>query len=560
MHHPSTEKRPSVFYDYEIFPFVRPPEMNGESQRRKVVIVGAGPVGMTLALLLAKSGVPSVIIESEAQVSQGSRAVAFTRRSMEILQQAGADKPFVENGYGWNAGQSFFRGKEVFQMEIPVDPDDRFPPILNNSQQYWEEYLSNFVEAEDLTELRWQTKYLSHDDIHGGVMIALDTPEGEYRLEADWLIACDGGRSQVRRHMGLRMDGVGYDGKFVITDFKAPEYDFPTERKCYFDPPWNPGSAVLFHRQPNDIWRFDYRLPDGETEEAALDPDVIHERTHQIMKLVGEVVDWELDWATVYSPNTKTLPDYVQGHVLFAGDAAHLLPIFGIRGANTGLQDAENLAWKLALVIKGQSDHSILDSYSDERVASAREICDEAGKSTRMMDPPSEGYKIMRDVILTFSLSDDFCSEMLHWRTSRSHEYLDSRLNAPDDDNAQFDGGIPDGVVAQNIHLGPDEFLFDHFRFQHTLLVFSSFEGEAPDAGQLEHRDKVRVISIGGGITGADVDLAEASERFIRKYDVHAGGMYLLRPDMHVCGRWKGTDLSGANTTLAMHLGEGDRK
>lgn len=551
MHLPSTEKRHSVFYDYEIFPFRHAPEQDGVGERKQVVIIGAGPVGMVLALLLAKSGIRSVIIESEAQVSQGSRAVAFTRRSVEILQQAGVAEPFMKNGLAWNSGRSFYRGKEVFQMQLPHDVDDRFPPVLNNSQQYWEEYFVDAIERSDLIDLRWQTRFVALEDGPEGVSVLLDTPEGEYRLDAEWLVACDGGRSEVRRFLGLRMEGTGYEGKFVITDFKAPDLDLPTQRYCYFDPPWNPGNNVLVHRQPNDIWRFDYRLPDGEPPEVALDPKTIERRTRQIMEMIGKVVDWELDWATVYSPNTKTLPDYRHGHVLLAGDAAHLLPIFGIRGANTGLQDAENLAWKLAEVINGTADVSLLDSYSQERVLAAREICEEAGKSTRLMDPPSRGYRVMRDAVLSFTLTEDFCREMLHWRTSRPHEYTESAINVSDDD-AAFDAGIPRGAVARNVKLGEDDYLFDHFRYCFTLLVFGMpGDGAARDARLLSGEKDIRVISVGGGVEHADVVIDAGAGRLFEKYGVGEAGMYLLRPDMHVCGRWKSVDFAAIAKALA---------
>jgi|TARA_R110002072_G_scaffold10342_2_gene48097 3-(3-hydroxy-phenyl)propionate hydroxylase len=554
MHQPNTTKRPSVFYDYQIFPFVRPPEMDGNGEPRQVVIVGAGPIGLVLSLLLAKWGVPSVILEAEAQVSEGSRAAAFTRRSQEILQQAGAVQPFLDNGLEWNTGRAFYKGKQIHHMVIPYDENDRFKPVLNNSQQYWEEYLIGFCEQSDLIDLRWQSKFVALKDEEDGVTVTVDTPEGEYQIKTNWLVAADGGRSQVRHFMGLRMDGVGFEGKFVITDFRAPNMNMPTERKVFFDPDWAKGNNILVHRQPNDLWRFDYRVPDGEDPAVSLAPETITKRIELIMEMLDRDVEWELDWATIYSANTKTLTDYRHGHVLFAGDAAHLLPVFGVRGANTGLQDAENLAWQLALVETKGASTALLDNFSRERVKSAYEICEEAGKSTRVMDPPTRGYRLMRNVLLSFALTEDFCRELLDWRTSRPHEYLDSPINALSDDNDRFVAGPRNGTVARSVKLADDHYLFDDFTFRFQLLVFTKPGGTVPSLDGLQNRDLLNVIAVGASVDGADVSLTEGADAVFEKFGIGAEGMYLLRPDMHVCGRWQSIDIDTINAEITRIL------
>jgi len=559
MHQPVTTPRPSVFYDYQIYPFTRPPEMDAPGARHQVVIAGAGPVGMVLALLLSKWGVRSVILEAEAQVSEGSRAAAFTRRSQEILQLAGAIEPFLKNGLEWDSGRNYYKGKEIYHMVIPYDENDRYRPVLNNSQQYWEEYLLGYCEADPLIDLRWQSKLTGLTNGADGVTVTVDTPEGEYQLQANWLVGCDGGRSTVRRLMGLRMDGIGFEGKFVITDFRAPGMDLPTERRAFFDPPWNMGNTILVHRQPNDLWRFDYRVPDGEPPEVTLDPETITKRIGLIMEMVGRDVPWELDWATIYSANTKTLDSYNHGRVLFAGDAAHLLPVFGVRGANTGLQDAENLAWKLGMIEARGASPAILDSYSAERVLAAREICEEAGKSTRLMDPPSHGYRVMRKVVLSFSLTQDFCTELLNWRTSRPHEYLESPINAPDDDNAGFRAGYADGTCVRSVKLGEDHYLFDDFRFKFQLLLFvgagTDTAALATDLAAMRNRAMLNVLAIGAPVAGADATVEAGAQAVFDRYGVGAAGMYLLRPDMHVSGRWQRLDLARIDAQLDRILG-----
>jgi len=395
MHIPSSERRPSVFYDYKIHAYRRPEEMQGMQPANPVVIVGAGPIGLATAIDLARFGVPSVILEEDLQVSEGSRAIVLTRRSVEILQQLGVETPFLEKGLPWSQGRSFFRGREVYTMLMPHDADDRYLPGLNIQQQYIEEYLIAHCDPPSLIDIRWGQRVVGISQNDTGATLTVDTPEGEYTLTSDWVVAADGGRSAVRRLMQLRMEGRSYAGQFVIADIKA-DINLPTERLCFFDPAWNPGNNVLVHRQPDGIWRIDFRLPDGESNERALEPELLHRRIDAVLSMIGHPVAWQLDWATVYSANTLTLDNYCHGRILLTGDAAHLLPIFGVRGVNTGLQDCNNMAWKLAFVVNGWANPVILDSYSQERVQAAREICEEGGKSTRFMTPPTNGSRLMR--------------------------------------------------------------------------------------------------------------------------------------------------------------------
>ena len=420
MHQPDSTPRPSIYYDYQVFqPWL--PSAHGTPSRQQVVIVGSGPSGMVTALELARYGVRSVVLESELQVSAGSRAIVFTRRSMEILQQVGVADRMVENGLPWQFGNSYYRGQRVFRMEAPHNADDRFGPMLNIQQQYMEQYLLEACEASDLIDFRWGNKVVKVSQDAQTATLEIDTPEGTYTLETDWLVAADGGRSGIRQGFGLKMEGASYEGLFVIADIKV-DLPLPTERLAFFDPEWNPGNTILMHREPHGIWRLDYQLPAGETPEEALAPESLKSRIDAQLAMIGYPgIAWELDWSSVYSARTLTLPSYVHGRTLFTGDAAHLLPIFGVRGANTGFQDAQSLAWHLAMVVQGRAKPSLLENYSRERVGAAREIIDEAGKSTRFMTPPTKGFRLLRDDVLSLSLTQEFVRPLFHWRTSRPH-------------------------------------------------------------------------------------------------------------------------------------------
>lgn len=561
MHTPTTEPRPSIYYQYQVHePWL--PSEHGEQSRAKVAIVGAGPAGMVAALELARLGVPNIVFSSELQVSQGSRAIVFTRRSMEILQQVGVADKITQNGLPWRFGNSYYRGQHVFRMEAPHDEDDRFFPMINLQQQYLEEYLLAACLSNPLIDFRWGNKVSNHKSEDGYVQIEVDTPEGPYSLDADWLIAADGGRSGIRTDMDLQMEGTSYEGFFVIADIRV-DLPLPTERLAFFDPAWNPGNTILMHREPHGIWRVDYQLPDGETSEEALRPESLKKRIDAQLSMIGHAgASWELDWCSVYSARTLTLTNYVHDNVIFTGDAAHLLPIFGVRGANTAFQDAQSLAWHLAFVVKGLADKSLLSNYSAERVGAAREIIDEAGRSTRFMTPPSKGFGLLRDAVLSLSLTEDFVRPLYHWRTSRPHEYAHSVLNSAGDDNGLFKQGPAHGAPSQNIRLSANDYLLDHLGGGFDLLYFTE-ERTLPQALQkviAETRSKgipLRVIAIGSAepVTGADTTMPDPAGHFRKRYGAStSGAAYLLRPDQHVCARWLTLDATrlqaGLNAAL----------
>ncbi|MCO8251475.1 FAD-dependent monooxygenase [Comamonas thiooxydans] len=551
MHQPFAEPRRSIYYQYQVHqPWLA--SRNPGEQSHPIVIVGTGPVGLTTALEIARHGQRCVVLESELQVSEGSRAIVFTRRSMEILQQVGVAQRVTETGLPWCYGNSIYRGQRVFRMENARADDDRFFPMINLQQQYLEEYLVDAVQANPLIELRWGNRVNKVEQKGEQALVEVDTPEGSYELRADWLVACDGARSGIRTAMNLLMEGASYEGRFVIADIRI-DLPLPTERLAFFDPTWNPGNTILMHREPHGIWRVDYQLPAGEDPEDALRPESLKARIDAQLEMIGfGGTPWEMDWSSVYSARALTLPDYVHGHVIFAGDAAHMLPIFGVRGANTGFQDAQGLGWRLALVAKGAASAALLQSYSSERVGAAREIVEEAGKSTRFMAPPSRGFRLLRDAVLSLSLSQPFVGPLYHWRTSRPHEYGSSPLNSMGDDNLLFKAGPGHGAPPLNVRFAPDSYLLDHLGGGFDLLYFTSgkaipAELQAVAAGVRAHGVAVRLIAVSshasGTVEGSDLVLDDTEGRCRARYGVMAdGAAYLLRPDQHVCARWMALD------------------
>lgn len=545
MHQPSQTARPSLYYNYQVFkPWL--PSAHGPQDKKNVVIVGAGPAGMVTALELARHGVASVVLAADLQFSQGSRAIVFTRRSMEILQQVGVAHRITENGLPWHCGNSIYRGQKVFRMETPQDPDDRFAPMINIQQQYLEEYLHDACTAHPLIDFRWGNKWTQAEQHEGGVKALIDTPEGPYTLETEWLIAADGGRSEIRSQMNLKLEGASFESIFVIADIRI-DLPYPTERLAFFDPDWNRGNTILMHREPHGIWRVDYQLPPGETPEEALRPESLQHRIDAQLKMIGfEGTPWEMDWSSVYSARTLTLPKYVHKRIVFTGDAAHLLPIFGVRGANTAFQDAQSLGWHLAYVVKGIAPEKLMQNHSTERVGAAREIITEAGKSTRFMAPPSRGFRLLRDAVLSLSLTQEFVRPLYHWRTSRPHAYSHSELNSPFHETETIKDGLALGAPPQNVQFAKDNFLLDHLGGGFDLVYFAQ-EGVIPAeihaATNLAKQQGIplqlhAVTQQEDTVDGADVKLFDPENRFAARYGIATGGAYLFRPDQHICARW----------------------
>jgi 3-(3-hydroxy-phenyl)propionate hydroxylase len=501
---------------------------------------------MVTALELARHGVPSVVLAADLQFSQGSRAIVFTRRSMEILQQVGVAHRITENGLPWRCGNSIYRGQQVFRMETPHDPDDRFFPMINIQQQFLEEYLYDACDAHPLIDFRWGNKWTKAEQFEGGVKAHIDTPEGSYTLDTEWLVAADGGRSEIRSQLNLKLEGASFESIFVIADIRI-DLPYPTERLAFFDPDWNRGNTILMHREPLGIWRVDYQLPPGETPEEALRPESLKQRIDAQLKMIGfEGTPWEMDWSSVYSARTLTLPKYVHDRIVFTGDAAHLLPIFGVRGANTAFQDAQSLGWHLAYVVKGITPEKFMQNHSTERVGAAREIITEAGKSTRFMAPPSRGFRLLRDAVLSLSLTQEFVRPLYHWRTSRPHEYSHSDLNSDFNHKGTFKDGLALGAPPQNVQFEQDNFLLDHLGGGFDLVYLTHNGNMPPTVLAATERAKqqgvplklIAVTQQNSTVQGADISLFDPQNRFATRYGIEAGGAYLFRPDQHICARW----------------------
>ena len=314
-------------YEYRHYPYHRPAELDGEGGRRPVVIVGAGMAGPTLALALAQRGVPSVVLDEDDTVSLGSRSICQAKHSLETWDRFGVASRMVEKGITWEQGELYLHDKPVFRFNLQPEPGHKFPAFVNLQQYYVEEYLFERCLAEPLVEMRFRNKVVGVAPRPAGVTVEVETPDGRYTLDAEWLVACDGVRSTVRHLMELPYPGEVFHDRFLISDIRLLS-ELPKERRFWFYPPFHPTNSVLLHRQADDVLRVDFQLgPDADPEEEKK-PENIDRRLRQMF---GPEARWEHEWTSVYTFTCRMMERFVHGRVLFAGDAAHVVSPFGAR-------------------------------------------------------------------------------------------------------------------------------------------------------------------------------------------------------------------------------------
>jgi 3-(3-hydroxy-phenyl)propionate hydroxylase len=551
----------SLYFNYPIFEAGRAPELDGERPQHPVVIIGAGPIGMTAALTLARYGVRSVVVDQKDTFNDGSRATCIARPSMHILDSIGAVQPFVDKALGWQFGRSYYGDEQIFRLEMPHPAGEKYLPMYNLQQQYTEKFLHDAVARNPLIDMRWQTDVKGVAPRNDGVRLEVSSPHGAYPINAQYVLAADGARSPVRSMMGLRLKGENYEGRYVIADVQM-DHDFPTERRAFFEPKSNPGGTILIHKQPDNIWRIDYQLRDCEDEQEALREETIRARVGAILKGIGHHKPWDLEWWSIYSANTLLLDDYRHGRVFFIGDSAHIVPIFGVRGLNNGFADAYNIGWKLGPVLNGEAGEVLLDSYTPERRGATLDVFANAKKSTRFMTPPSRGWRLAREAALSLSLKHEFPRGLANPRQMQPYTYSESPLTPHAARDAEFAGGPVCGSAAPNARLADGGYLLDRAGLGMTAIVFSganSSSGETELLADLAKIDpRLTVLIISSSASQHD-EIPDADGEIAYIYGAEAGSFYLLRPDLHVAGHWKQIVLEEILHTARICLGKTTR-
>jgi 3-(3-hydroxy-phenyl)propionate hydroxylase len=534
---------------------------DGGTEQTTVLIVGAGPIGLALALDLGLRGHDIILVNRESQLTDGSRAICYAKRPLEILDRLGISDRMVEKGVSWNIGRVFFkdRAEPVYSFDLLPVKDQKLPGMINIQQYYNEEYNIEALDGLDNVALRWGNTLTSFEDVDTGVLAGIETSEGVYRIQADWLIACDGYNSVTRKMLGMEFEGETFHDNFLIADVKFRKA-YPTERHFWFDPVFNPGQSALLHKQPDDIWRIDFQVGWDIDREEIIKPENVSPR---IRAMFGEDVEFEYEWISVYTFNCRQVDQMVKGRVVLAGDAAHLVSPFGARGANTGFQDGDNLAWKLDLIINGKADRRLLESYDQERSLAAKINILNSTRSTDFITPKSIVSRQFRDAVLQLSAEYHFARGFVNsGRLSLPVPYPDSTLNTPDE--AAWGGGVRPGTNCMDAPVstgGEDKWLLNSLGWKFKLLVFADVgdlsEGQLEGLRLLAAADiPVESIFISQFEAGEFSSLNDISGLVQDRYAAGSGAVYLIRPDQYVAGRWHELDLSKLGVALRRATGK----
>lgn len=504
-----------------------------------VVIVGAGPVGLSLAIDLAQRGQRVVLLDDADRIGEGSRAICFSKRSLEYWDRLGVGDRMVEKGVVWSVGRIFHGESQLYQFNLLPEDGHKRPAFINLQQYYAEAYLVDRINELPEIDLRWRNKVTALEQRNDSAVLTIETPEGAYRLNAQYVIACDGARSSLRQMVGAEFAGQVFEDQFLIADVKMTA-EFPTERWFWFDPPFHAGRSALLHRQPDDVWRIDLQL------NRYADP-VVEKRPENVRPRIARMLGhdkFEFEWISLYKFQCRRMERFIHGRVIFAGDSAHQVSPFGARGANSGLEDAENLSWKLDRVLRGKSPASLLESYHLERSMAADENIRESTRSTDFMAPNSHQEARLRKAVLSLAKETEFGKRMVNGgRLSVPCSY-DSPLSSLDAET--WRGGPSPGCSMLDAPVatrgGEQIYLTDAFRRGGTDFTLLSFS----DGGTIDAPDSIKGIRI-----GAEGGYADPSGLVANRYGAEQGAAYLLRPDGYVAARFRHPTRSTISAALA---------
>lgn len=518
---------PQTHYQLPEFAFVPPPELAGGAQHRhSLVIVGAGLAGLTLAADLASRGVRCTVLDEDNTVGvrgASSRGIVYFQKTLEIMERIGTYARIAGKGARWSAGKVLSGDDVLYAYDFQPASVSLQPPFVNIQQFYVEWYLVDRIQELGLTDLRWKSRVTGCRNLADRVELDVETPAGNYVLEADWVIDAEGVNSVVRQLLQLPEHTERGQDRWCITDVKFAQKRL-NERWTWVEAPFNQDRGVWQHLMADQVWRLDFQMaPDADPAYVSR-PDVARER---VQAMLGRDVEFDIVWVGAYSYRTMLMERFRHGRLVFIGDAAHAKSPFGARGGNSGVADADNLGWKLQLLLSGRAGPEILDTYDAERRRAAEENIRITSRTGRFMQPRSALESTLRTAVLQLAREQHAFARTLvnTGRMMAPHHY----------------GGLPafgsradDGKLVPNVPLrvgDRDVGLIDVLREAGSELAAFIFPGgTAPKLDALAKA--VAGLPVRLFVVGRDVD--DASGLLASQTATGPGGIALVRPDSHL--------------------------
>jgi 3-(3-hydroxy-phenyl)propionate hydroxylase len=526
-------------YELPVYPFVEPAELRGKIGRHAVVVIGAGLAGLTAACDLALRGVPVVVLDEDDTVGvrgASSRGICYAQKSLEIFKRLGIFDRIAARGVSWSVGRTLAGNDEVFTFDLKSLPSfdaSEQPPFINLQQFYIEWYLVDRIYDLGTVDLRWKNKLIGCEQRRDVTVLQVETPAGRYELETRWVIDCSGSHSPLRSILNVPVQTEHVVDRWCISDVRFRNRP-PAERWTWIHAPFNDDRAVWQHLMADDVWRLDYQMaPDADPEQFS-QPAIVADR---LRRQFGPGVDYELVWIGPYSYRSQCLETFRVGRVFFAGDAAHVMSPFGARGGNSGIQDADNLGWKLGLVLEGKAPEKLLDSYDIERRAAATQNIRITTRTARFLSPQAPMERVFREAVVSLAREYAFARGFVNTgRLSSPTDYADSPLNV----------GPGGGRSVQNVALtlpdgrrGDLVELVELAAYRVLGLITQPVDRYfAQELELLEERYPVRFFRVqtDEGETSAFPTLIDAEDRVAAELGTDGPCTCLLRPDLHLAG------------------------
>ena len=404
-------------YTLPEYPFVSPPELQtGQTLRHAVVIVGGGITGLTLACSLANQGIKAILLDEDNTVGvkgASSRGICYTQKSLEIFDRLGIYKRIAGKGIQWSVGRTFAGEDEVYAFDLRQQSNFNLsaqPPFINIQQFYIEGYLVERIMALGGVDLRWSSRVTGFEQNDALATLTVQTPEGSYRIQADHVIDATGSHTPFHAWTGVSMQSTKGDDRWCIADVRFNTHP-PKERHTWIEAPFNENRAVWQHLMADDVWRIDYQMAPNADAAYVSREDVVRER---LERQFGKDVQVDIVWVGPYAYKSQCLDTLRMGRVFFMGDTAKVVSPFGARGGNTGVADADNLAWKLGAVLKGWANPALLDSYNAERLEAAQENVKVTNRTARFLRAPEGIERSLRNATISLAKQYPFARSLVN--------------------------------------------------------------------------------------------------------------------------------------------------